>query len=227
MKTNFLNISKRIVSACQKSNRDSQTIKLIWVSKTKPISQVNEAYGLGARDFGENKIQEIVEKFSVPEKGVEVHAIGPIQSNKLRKAAALTHWIHTITSVKQINKLEKFADEFEKPLKILFQVNTSGEESKSGIQPEQLRDFLSALPTSTLLYSGLMTIGVTSGNPEDSRKGFLFLKEIRDEFYQKDSRFTNFSELSMGMSGDMEVAIEEGSTMIRVGSALFGARDYA
>lgn len=239
---NYTHLANRIDEACDKFKRESGSVKLIWVSKTKPMEAVKAATEVGLEagleliDFGENKVQECVDKFSTPHPQRELHLIGPLQSNKIRKALQTANWIHTVASAKHLAAIERIAGELDllapdsrtggSPIKVLFQVNTSGETSKSGLAPVEMNSFLEQLPVSdNLLYSGLMTIGPNSGVPEDGRAGFKQLREIRDSWLGRDERFTHFSELSMGMTGDLEVAIEEGSTMIRVGTALFGARE--
>ncbi len=220
-------VQKRIDEACHRAGRSPDEVQLIWVSKTHPIESVEAAIQAGARHFGENRVQELEEKFSQPRSGVTRHLIGPVQSNKLRKAIAHADLIHTISSLKQIERCEQLAQEFDRRISLLFQVNTSREESKSGLSLEELEPFLQSLPeTSRLLYSGLMTIGPNTGNPEDARSGFRTLREIRDLWKGRDSRFDNFTQLSFGMSDDLEVAVEEGATWVRIGTALFGAREY-
>ncbi len=220
-------IQQRIQTACLHSERNSQEIQLIWVSKTHPVTDVECAILAGAQDFGENKVQEAVEKFTHPRPGVSLHIIGPIQSNKLRKAAQIAQWIHSVDRLEQVHKLSSLACEFNKELHLLFQVNTSGEDSKSGIPLNQARDFLKQIPDLPgLRYRGLMTIGPASGVPEDARLGFRQLQELQKELLTQQGHFRDFNQLSMGMSHDLEVAIDEGATMIRVGTALFGQRDY-
>lgn len=227
LKQNEIKILERIKKACLNSQRDENTVKLIWVSKTKPIESVEEAYALGAKDFGENKVQESIEKFSVSRPDAVLHLIGPLQSNKMRKIVKIAKWVHTISSYKNLERLNRICEEEKVKLNILFQVNTSGEDTKSGIDLVEAEQFLEKLPKyANLLYCGLMTIGVNTGVAEDSREGFAFLRNLRNKFLKKDERFENFTELSMGMTGDLEIAIEEGATMIRIGTALFGARNY-
>lgn len=231
---NYKNLSQEIQQLCQQFSRDPASLKLIWVSKTNPLEAVEAAtevgieQGLTQVDFGENKVQECVDKFSEPHPQRVLHLIGPLQSNKIRKAIQTSQWIHTVSSKKHLAAIERIAAEEEKSISVLFQVNTSGEVSKSGLEPSELSGFLSELPASEwVTYRGLMTIGPNTGVPEDSREGFQFLRAQRDNWCQFDERFTEFNELSMGMSQDLAIAIEEGSTLVRVGTALFGARDYS
>lgn len=230
---NYAVLESQIQDACLQAKRPRDSVKLIWVSKTNPIEAVEAATEVGIEagltqvDFGENKIQECVEKFSQVHPQRTLHVIGPIQSNKLRKAIQCGQWIHTIASHKHLKACERIAQEEGKQVRILFQVNTSLETSKSGLEPSEVVSFLESLPVSQhLIYSGLMTIGPNTGVPEDGRPGFQQLATWRDQFYQSDERFQEFRELSMGMTNDLSIAIEEGATLIRIGTALFGARDY-
>jgi PLP dependent protein len=218
-------LETRIILACKACQRPRESVTLIWVSKFHPITSVENAIQLGAKEFGENRVQEAIEKFSTPRAGIHCHIIGPIQANKLRKAASVADSIHSIASLDAIHKLESICAETGKILDILIQVNTSEEDTKSGITMSETESFLLSLPEAPhLRYRGLMTIGKNTGRAEDSRAGFCFLREMRDKMHASGGLFENFSELSMGMTEDLEVAIEEGATLIRVGTALFGER---
>lgn len=220
-------LETRIAAACKKCGRPRESVLLVWVSKFHPKASVENALALGAKDFGENRVQEAVEKFTEKRPGVRCHVIGPVQSNKLKKAALVADCIHSIESVEAVEKLERICSESGKRLDVLFEVNTSDEASKSGVSMENAEQFLLSLPeTEFVRYRGLMTIGKNTGLAEDSRKGFAFLRNLRDRTRARGGKFDDFTELSMGMTGDLEVAIEEGATMIRVGTALFGERDY-
>jgi PLP dependent protein len=227
-KTREAHLLASIKQACEKVGRDPADVQIIWVSKTHPISAVQAAYQAGARVFGENKVQEAVQKFSDPLPQAQLHIIGPVQSNKMRKAVQTAQVIQTVSRYKDLERLQHICEEEGKSIQVLIQVNTSREASKSGVAMEEIRDFLKNIPShSNLLYSGLMTIGVHSGDPEHSRSGFSFLKGIRDEFLGSNDKFKSFTELSMGMTGDLHIAVEEGATMVRIGTALFGVRDYS
>lgn len=222
---NLQDLNQRIQKACAQAKRNPDEITLIWVSKTKPLSDILAAKEAGAIHFGENRIQEALEKFTHPINDTELHIIGPIQSNKWRKAVQVAQWIHSVDRLDQIQRLNELAAEAQKTVQVLLQVNTSLEDSKSGIPMDQAREFLSNLPTCpNLKYRGLMTIGPNSGDPEDAREGFQFLKSLQTEFHGSRPDLSEFTELSMGMSEDLEIAIAEGATLIRVGSALFGSR---
>ena len=245
-------LEARIAEACKVAGRSRDSVKLVWVSKFHPAEAVENAIALGATDFGENRVQEAELKFSAPRKAlngdrVRCHVIGPVQSNKLKKAAIVADCIHSIASIEAVEKLERVCaalpgtDGAGKILDILFQVNAGEEETKSGLDVHEAEAFLADLEKRAgaatadgksenfphLRFRGLMTIGKNTGVAEDSRECFAFLRGLQQKFLAKGGTFAKFDQLSMGMTGDLEVAIEEGSTMIRVGTALFGERDYS
>jgi len=217
----------RIAKACEACGRSSASVGLVWVSKTHPVSAVEAAIACGARVFGENRVQEALEKFLPHREGITCRIIGPVQKNKLRKAVQAAQAIDTVADLETVLKLEALCEESNKTLDILFQINTSEESTKSGLSMPEALNFLTNLPMpKKLVYKGLMTIGKNTGNPEDSRACFVFLRNLRDKIFNSDPKFANFTELSMGMSDDLEIAVAEGSTMVRVGTALFGVRSY-
>lgn len=248
MRSHLAALEARISEACKIAGRSRESVKLVWVSKFHPAEAVEKAISLGATDFGENRVQEAELKFSSPRTAldgsrVRCHVIGPVQSNKLKKAAIVADCIHSIASIEAVEKLEKVcaalpgengADASQgKILDILFQINAGEEETKSGLDVHEAAAFLESLAARGetafphLRFRGLMTIGKNTGVAEDSRECFAFLRNLQQKFLAKGGVFANFDQLSMGMTGDLEVAIEEGSTMIRVGTALFGERDYS
>ena len=252
MREHLATLEARIAEACKIAGRSRESVKLVWVSKFHPAEAVENAISLGATDFGENRVQEAELKFSEPRMAkdgsrVRCHVIGPVQSNKLKKAAIVADCIHSIASIEAVEKLEKVCAALPgengagKILDILFQVNAGEEETKSGLDVHEAEAFLNQLAEkagaatddgksenfSHLRFRGLMTIGKNTGVAEDSRECFAFLRGLRDKFLARGGAFAHFDQLSMGMTGDLEVAIEEGSTMIRVGTALFGERDYS
>jgi len=253
MREHLAALEARISEACKVAGRSRDAVKLVWVSKFHPAEAVENAIALGATDFGENRVQEAELKFSAPRMAkdgsrVRCHVIGPVQSNKLKKAAIVADCIHSIASIEAVEKLERVcaalpsnggSGEQGKILDILFQVNAGEEETKSGLDVHEAEAFLNGLAEKAgaasdgksenfphLRFRGLMTIGKNTGVAEDSRECFAFLRNLQQKFLAKGGVFANFDQLSMGMTGDLEVAIEEGSTMIRVGTALFGERDY-
>ncbi|MDR3000702.1 MAG: YggS family pyridoxal phosphate-dependent enzyme [Fibromonadaceae bacterium] len=225
MESNKQKILDRITTACEACGRSSTDVRLVWVSKARPVSAVENAIAAGARDFGENRVQEALEKFLPQREGIVCRIIGPVQKNKLRKAVQVAQAIDTVADLESVQKLEALCEEANKNLEILFQVNASEEATKSGLSMAEAFDFLNKLPEpKRLVYKGLMTIGKNTGNPEDSRICFAFLRNLRDELFNSSPKFSNFTELSMGMTDDLEVAISEGATMVRVGTALFASQ---
>ena len=244
MREHLAALEARIGEACKIAGRSRESVKLVWVSKFHPAEAVENAIALGATDFGENRVQEAELKFSEPRMAkdgsrVRCHVIGPVQSNKLKKAAIVADCIHSIASIEAVEKLEKVCAALPgengagKILDILFQVNAGEEETKSGLDIHEAEAFLESFAVCGetafphLRFRGLMTIGKNTGVAEDSRECFAFLRNLQRKFLAKGGAFAHFDQLSMGMTGDLEVAIEEGSTMIRVGTALFGERDYS
>ena len=244
MREHLAALEARIGEACKIAGRSRESVKLVWVSKFHPAEAVENAISLGATDFGENRVQEAELKFSEPRMAkdgsrVRCHVIGPVQSNKLKKAAIVADCIHSIASIEAVEKLEKVCAALPgengagKILDILFQVNAGEEETKSGLDIHEAEAFLESFAVCGetafphLRFRGLMTIGKNTGVAEDSRECFAFLRNLQQKFLAKGGAFAHFDQLSMGMTGDLEVAIEEGSTMIRVGTALFGERDYS
>ena len=244
MRGHLATLEARIAEACKIAGRSRESVKLVWVSKFHPAEAVENAIALGATDFGENRVQEAELKFSEPRMAkdgsrVRCHVIGPVQSNKLKKAAIVADCIHSNASIEAVEKLEKVCAALPgengagKILDILFQVNAGEEETKSGLDVHEAEGFLELLADRGdtafphLRFRGLMTIGKNTGVAEDSRECFAFLRTLQQKFLAKGGAFAHFDQLSMGMTGDLEVAIEEGSTMIRVGTALFGERDYS
>ena len=243
MREHLAALEARIAEACKIAGRSRDSVKLVWVSKFHPAEAVANAIALGATDFGENRVQEAELKFSQPLTAkdgsrVRCHVIGPVQSNKLKKAAIVADCIHSIASIEAVEKLEKVCAALPgengtgKILEILFQINAGEEETKSGLDVHEAENFLTELESRGAAYPhlrfrGLMTIGKNTGVAEDSRECFAFLRNLQQKFLAKGGVFAHFDQLSMGMTGDLEVAIEEGSTMIRVGTALFGERDYS
>lgn len=206
-------IQSRIDKACETSNRDPQQITFIAVSKTFPTEAIQEAYDCGHRHFGESRLQELLPKAEALPKDIFWHFIGKIQSNKIRRAAGICSLIHTLESHSQIQELEKL----DKPTDVLIEINIAREEKKSGILPEDLDKFYQrVLISPTVRYRGLMTIGSNTGTIEQTKAEFRTMRELSRK-YEGDF-------LSMGMSGDFEVALQEGATHIRVGTAIFGGR---
>lgn len=214
-------VEKRIAAACEKSGRQRTDVKLIAVSKTKPVEAVMEAAELGQILFGENRVQEAQNKISLCPGDLQWHLIGHLQSNKARIAASgIFRMIHSVDSEKLIRVLDEYA---AVPLPVLIQVNVSGEGSKEGSTPQEAAALIEAAnQCGKVEVHGLMTIPPFTPDPEKARLHFSNLRKLRDRLQQETG--TPLPELSMGMSHDFEIAIEEGSTFVRVGSDIFGGR---
>ncbi len=209
----------------QECSRPSDAVKILAVSKTFPIAAIQEAYDCGVRMFGENKIQELSEKASVLPDDIQWHFIGHLQSNKAAKAVQYAAWIHSVDSLKLLHKLDRLAGEMGKKPVILLEVN-SGEESKSGVDYEELGVLAAAArDAENLDWRGLMTMAPLTEDRTQWKQAFARLRASRDELER--TLNVKLPELSMGMSGDFAEAAAEGSTIIRVGSRLFGNRDYS
>ena len=232
IQSNFESVQARIEAACARAGRDASEVSLIWVSKTHPVESLLEARRAGARLFGENRVQEVLEKFPLPpEAGVsetdyELHLIGSLQRNKARKAVPLCTTFHSVDTPELWETLNRIAGELGVRRRVLLQVNTSREDAKSGLAPEDLLDAVANLPEAPHLdLIGFMTMGPVDGGPEAARPGF---RELAGLLRGARARFADrhplLAKLSMGMSGDFETAIEEGAHFVRVGTALFGTR---
>ncbi|MDD1782338.1 YggS family pyridoxal phosphate-dependent enzyme [Enterovibrio sp. ZSDZ35] len=228
IKQNLEQVTSQIDSAAQKCGRDASGVQLLAVSKTKPIEAIAEAIEAGHRQFGENYVQEGVEKiahFCETHPDLEWHFIGPIQSNKTKPIAESFDWVHSVDRVKIARRLSEQRPNNMPPLQVLIQINTSGEDSKSGTGFDDVRELaaeIDALPGITL--RGLMCIPQPESDDAKQREAFAPISALFEEM--KASR-PAFDTLSMGMSGDMDAAIASGSTMVRIGTAIFGARDYS
>jgi pyridoxal phosphate enzyme (YggS family) len=233
---NLQDVRRRIGAAAQRAHRSPADIRLIAVSKTHPASAVLEAVRAGQLDFGENRVQEglgkidetLLRQGSVGQSpAVEWHLIGHLQTNKAKKAAAAFHWIHSVDSVELLQKLDAAASEANTRPKILIQVDLAREATKSGAQLSDMPALIAAARSArSLALSGLMIVPPIAENPEDARPWFRQLRGVRDALVAAGTPADSLKELSMGMSHDFDVAIEEGATMVRVGSAIFGQRDY-
>jgi PLP dependent protein len=216
-------IRQRIASACDRSGRPVASVELMGVSKNHPAEAVSEAVQLGLTLFGENRIQEARAKIPLSPPSARWHFIGHLQSNKARDAVALFEMVQGVDSLELARELQKQAQKQSRRLAILAEVNVAGESTKFGWTPETLLAGLPAMASSDRLdLKGLMTIAPYATDPETARPVFRRLRELRDQCEQQLQ--CSLPILSMGMSGDLEVAIEEGATLVRVGTALFGDR---
>lgn len=257
---NLARVEKQISSACQRSNRSQEEVRLMAVSKTHPAEAILEAYAAGMCLFGENRVQEYARKqpalaeagiFAgrgsaqnhptqtgapfkpdsglsgvIPGPPVQIHCIGPVQSNKAARAAQLFDAVDSVDSLRLAERLDRAARDAEKTLSISIEIKLSPEPSKHGLMPDsvELTELLEHLPSLTHLRArGLMTVPPFSNNPEAARPYFRELRELRESLARRYPRL-DLKELSMGMSHDFHVAIEEGATTVRIGTAIFGAR---
>jgi pyridoxal phosphate enzyme (YggS family) len=227
--SNLEHIHSRIADAASRCGRSPKDIQLIAVSKIFPADAIREAYAAGQRLFGENRVQEFAAKAPVLADlaDAEFHMIGHLQSNKAKKAVELFHAIDSLDSVRLGNQLNAAASEAGKNIPVLIEINTGGEDAKSGLPIDwtELEPVLLAAPSWTnLRVVGLMTVPPFTDDPEGARPYFRNLRDLRDEIAAHNLPAVSMQTLSMGMSHDFEVAIEEGSTQIRIGTAIFGSR---
>jgi pyridoxal phosphate enzyme (YggS family) len=230
---NVAEIRERIATAARRAGRSADDVVLMGVSKTFPAAAVREAYAAGIRVFGENRVQEFAEKSSNlslgldGSPGAEWHLIGHLQSNKAAKAAELFNAVDSVDSLRLAERLNTATATFGKKLRVLIEINIGGEEAKGGLQPSspELEGILKAAARLAYLeIQGLMAIPPFYENPEDARPYFRKLREVRDAIVARQLSGVGMSVLSMGMSHDFETAVEEGSTCVRVGTAIFGTR---
>ncbi len=224
---NLERISERIFAACERAGRKRESVELIAVSKTKPVSDIREAMRLGIRCFGENRVQELRQKTAeIPEK-LHWHMIGVLQKNKVKYLPGMVEMIHSVDSLGLAQEIEKECKKHGISMDVLCEVNVGREESKGGVLPEELSGFLSeAVKLPHLRIRGLMTVAPIASEAEESRPIFRSLRELLESM-NREIPALSMDQLSMGMSGDFEVAIEEGATLVRIGSAIFGDRHYS
>jgi pyridoxal phosphate enzyme (YggS family) len=226
IQNNLQAVKNRIAAACKASGRPEATVRLVAVGKTFSAEAIREAAGAGQRDFGENYVQEALAKIeALADLPLVWHFIGPIQSNKTRAIAEAFHWVHSLDREKIARRLSEARPAHLPPLKVCIEVNVSGEASKGGVAPQAVAALarqVSALPR--LELRGLMAIPEPTPDAQLQRRRFRALRELKDELV---SSGLALDTLSMGMSADLEAAIAEGSTMVRVGTAIFGERGHA
>ena len=227
LKDQLQEVEKRIQAACDRAGRKREDVTLIAVSKTKPVETLQEAYDLGVRIFGENKVQELTAKYEALPKDIHWHMIGHLQTNKVKYIIDKAELIHSVDSLKLAETIEKEAAKHDLIADILVEVNVAEEESKFGMKMEEVIPFVekvSAFPH--VRVRGLMTIAPFVEDPEENRSIFADLHKLYIDIKKKNHDNDTVSVLSMGMTNDYEVAIEEGATMVRVGTGIFGARNY-
>ena len=218
------NVFQRINDAVEQNNRITHPVTLLAVSKTHAISKIEQAYRAGQRDFGENHLQEAMAKIAaLSNYDICWHYIGPVQSNKTAKIAENFDWVHSVDRLKIARRLSEQRPSDAKPLNICIQVNISAEENKSGVNPEQLLELITQIqPLERIKVRGLMSIPAKT---EDIALQHQAFNKMRQLFKDLQSIFPHLDTLSMGMSADLEVAIAEGSTLVRIGTDIFGARN--
>lgn len=225
IKEHIREVERRIAEACRRSGRDPQEITLIAVSKTKPVADLAEAYDCGIRSFGENKVQEIVEKYPHMPNDTCFHMIGHLQRNKVRQVLPYVQLIHSVDSIRLAEQIQKEAARAGLQVPVLLEVNVARENSKYGFYPEALPEAVNIIKDCpNVRINGLMTIAPFVDDPNENRPHFQKLYQLSVDIKRKNIDNVSMVALSMGMTGDYEVAIEEGATMIRVGTGIFGIR---
>ena len=228
IKEQLAEVEARIQAACDRAGRKREEVTLIAVSKTKPVEVLQEAYDLGVRVFGENKVQELTAKYETLPGDIHWHMIGHLQTNKVKYIIDKAELIHSVDSLKLAETIEKEAEKRNLIAKILVEVNVAEEESKFGLKTSEVIPFVEKISKFPHInVCGLMTIAPFVENPEKNRPIFADLRKLSVDIRHENIDNSNVSILSMGMTNDYEVAIEEGATMVRVGTGIFGARDYS
>ncbi|MGN0322699.1 MAG: YggS family pyridoxal phosphate-dependent enzyme [Oliverpabstia sp.] len=221
-------VRQEIQNACRRINRNPEEVTLIAVSKTKPVSMIEEAIAAGQTVFGENKVQELCSKYEVLPQNLHWHLIGHLQRNKVKYIADKAELIHSVDSLRLAETINQEGEKHGRIVPILIEVNVAGEESKFGVSVEDTVSLITEI--SQLPYvriQGLMTIAPYVENPEENRPIFRKLKQLSVDIKEKNINNVYMDILSMGMTNDYQVAIEEGATMVRVGTGIFGERNYS
>lgn len=227
LKENLYDVQKRVEAACKRAGRDSSEVTLIAVSKTKPVSMIEEIMAEGIVDFGENKPQELKEKYDVLPKNLKWHMIGHLQRNKVKYIIDKACMIHSVDSLRLAETIQQEAEKLDLVMPVLIEVNIAREESKFGVYEEAAEELVrqvAKLPN--LRVEGLMTIAPFVEKAERNRVYFKNLRKLYVDIKSKNIDNVNMCNLSMGMTGDYEIAIEEGATLVRVGTGIFGERNY-
>lgn len=220
-------VEEKICAACKRANRNRDEVTLIAVSKTKPVSMLNEVYHEGIRCFGENKVQELTEKYDRLPEDVKWHLIGHLQRNKVKYIIDKVELIHSVDSIRLAETIEQEAAKRNVIANILIEVNVAEEDSKFGLKVEDVLPIVEEIAKFPhIRIKGLMTIAPYVENPEENRNVFASLQKLSVDIAEKNIDNVSVEILSMGMTNDYEVAIEEGATMVRVGTGIFGERDY-
>ena len=228
LQENYESVDKKITEACRRAGRNRDAVTLIAVSKTKPLSDIEELLqNTDAENFGENKVQELVDKYEHISRPGKWHMIGHLQTNKVKYIVDKVCLIHSVDSVNLAKTIEKEAAKHNVVVPVLIEVNVAGEESKFGVSVEETEDLIRQIKDFPHIHiDGLMTIAPFVANPEENRVHFRRLKELLLDINSKNIDNVHMNVLSMGMTNDYEVAVEEGATMVRVGTGIFGERNY-
>lgn len=221
-------VEEKIQNACKRSGRKREDVTLIAVSKTKPAAMIQEAYDAGIRVFGENKVQELTEKYDELPSDIQWHMIGHLQRNKVKYIVDKAALIHSVDSLRLLETIDREAAKKQVTAKVLLEVNMAKEDTKFGLMPEEVMEFIDKVPEfKNVSVEGLMTIAPNTDDPEKNRQFFSALRKLSVDIADKNIDNIHMGVLSMGMTNDYEVAIEEGATMVRVGTGIFGKRNYA
>ena len=224
---NIKQVEENIIKSCEKVGRDPEEVTLIAVSKTKPYTAIEEALPSGVLDYGENKVQELTEKYEILPKDIRWHMIGHLQRNKVKYLVGKVELIHSVDSLRLANQIETEFAKKNEIANILIEVNMANEESKFGITSETTEQLVREISKlEHVRIKGLMTIAPYTDNPETNREYFRNMKKLSVDITEKNIDNVSMNVLSMGMTGDYQVAIEEGATMVRVGTGIFGERNY-
>lgn len=225
IKKNLHKVRENIRAAALEAGRTPEEITLIAVSKTKPVSMIEEAYACGCRDFGENKVQELCDKYDVLPKDIRWHLIGHLQRNKVKYVVGKAYLIHSVDSLRLAEEIQKEAEKRQADVDILIEVNMAGEESKFGVAPEEAEDLVLAVSKLPNIHiKGLMTIAPIVENPADNAIHFGNLRQLSVDINGKNIDNVSMNVLSMGMTGDYGQAVKDGATCVRVGTGIFGER---
>ena len=224
---NIKQVEENIIKSCEKVGRNPKEVTLIAVSKTKPYTAIEEALPSGVLDYGENKVQELTEKYEILPKNIRWHMIGHLQRNKVKYLVGKVELIHSVDSLRLANQIETEFAKKNEIANILIEVNMANEESKFGITSETTEQLVREISKlEHVRIKGLMTIAPYTDNPETNRQYFRNMKKLSVDITEKNIDNVSMNVLSMGMTGDYQVAIEEGATMVRVGTGIFGERNY-
>ena len=228
LKDALIEVENNILDACERSGRNPEEVTLIAVSKTKPVEMLQEVYNEGIRDFGENYVQELADKIEIMPKDIRWHMIGHLQRNKVKYLVGKVACIHSVDSLRLAEVINERSIKLGVVTEIMAEVNIAGEESKFGFTRDEVFDFAEKVSTMEgVKLVGLMTSAPYVNDPEENRQYFREMKSLSVDINEKNINNINITELSMGMTNDIIVSVEEGATHVRVGTAIFGARNYS